>query len=356
MKNILKTTFFALLLTSIGSCTNDKDPVAIANGLNLKSVAPDSPIVLSPINGDNDAATISWDVADHGAATSPSVYVLEIAKSGTNFAVPIIASPISTETTFVWKEGYLNTLLIENGFLPELAANIDVRVKSTLGTGSNTVQQYSNIIVMKVTPFSQATLAFTKVGDDPSNAPKTKSSGLFASDCEGYGYLEAGNYRFYNAVGGVFQSSNSFYGDNGSGALVLNGATINVATAGFYLIKANVGTTPTTYSLTPIEWGIFGLAKPNPTGVNRKMIYNIATKKWELTVLLNGGRSFKFRNTAGTLILGEFDGTKTGGEYAGTAMSYNGKDIFLGGTATLNYTVTLDLNTPRAYTFTIIKQ
>ncbi len=356
MKNILKITFFALLLISIGSCTNDKDAVATANGLNLKSITPSGPIVLSPINGDNDAASISWDVAEYGVAANPSVYVVEIAKSGTNFAVPIIASPISTETTFLWKEGYLNSLLLQNGFLPEVVADIDVRVKSRLGIGFNTLVQYSNLIAMKVTPFSQATFAFAKVGDDFANAPKIISSSLFTSDCEGYGWLEAGTYRFYTSIGGKFQSSNAFYGDNGSGALVLNGAAISVATAGFYLIKADISKSPTTYSITASEWGIFGSAKPFPTAVNRRMVYNLATKKWELTVVLNGGRAFKFRNTASTLILGAFDQTKVGDDYTGKVLSYNGGDIFLAGTTPLTYIVTLDLNTPRAYTYTLVKQ
>lgn len=356
MKNIIKITAFAFLLISFASCTDTIDPKVSPNGLQLNALDPASPFVLSPLDGDNLLTTLTWSPTDNGVTTVSPKYTIEIAKAGTNFEKPIIANTPSTALKVAWQEGYINAILLNNGFVPDTAADLDIRVKSVLGENKNNFVQYSNTISMKVTPFAQLFLAFTKVGDNPANAPKTKSSSLYTSDCEGYAYLEAGSYRFYNAVGGVFQSSNSFYGDNGSGALVLNGAAINVATAGFYLIKANIGTTPTTYSITASEWGVFGPAKPNPTGVNRKMIYNVATKKWELTILLNGGKSFKFRNTAGTLILGEFDETKIGGDYAGTAMSYNGKDIFLGGTTALTYTVTLDLNTPRAYTFTIVKQ
>jgi hypothetical protein len=356
MKKILKTTIFAFLLISLGSCTNEKSPVARANGLNLQPITPSGPFVLSPLAGDNDVTTIAWDVADKGVATSESTYVIEIEKSGTNFAKPIIASPIATSTAFLWKESFLNTLLLENGFLADVAADIDVRIKSTLGLEYNPLIQYSNILTIKVTPFSQSAFAFAKVGDDPANAPKMISSSLYASDCEGYAWLEAGDYKFFTSVGGVFKSTNTFYGDNGSGALVLNGAAVNVATAGFYMLKANLGTSPTTYSVTASEWGIFGLAKPNPTGVNKKMIYNTVSKKWELTVILNGGKAFKFRNTGSTLILGGFDETKVDINYAGTTMSYLGKDIYLAGTTQVTYLVTLDLNTPRAYTYTLVKQ
>ncbi len=354
MKNILKTTIFAIFLIALGSCETDTHPVATANGVTLSSIAPSGPYVLSALNGDNNVATLTWTVADNGIETIPSSYVIEIAKAGTNFANPIIASPSSTKTTHVWTEGYLNPILVNNGFLPDVASDIDIRIKATLGLGSHPFNQYSNVITTKITPFAQPSFAFTKVGSDPANAPKLISSSLFTTDCEGYAWLEAGNYRYYTAVQNKYLATNPYYGSNGSGALVLSGADINVATAGFYMIKADLGTTPTTYSVTLTSWGIYGLATPRPTGINKAMTYNPTTKKWEITVLLSGGKAFKFRNAASTLILGGFDASKTGVDYAGTKMSYNGFDILLPGTTPTNYLVTLDLNTPRAYTYTLV--
>lgn len=361
MKNILKITFFALLLVSISSCTNDKDPVVTANGLNLKPIAPSSPFVLSPINGDNDAATISWDVADNGVATNPSVYVVEIAKGGTNFANPIIASPSSTATMFVWKKGFLNSLLLANGFLPELAADIDVRVKSTLGVDFNTFVQYSNVIAIKVTPFSQASFAFTKVGADPALAPKTLSAGFFTTDTEGYAWLEPGDYKFYTSVQNKFQASNPVYGNNGSGTLVLNGAAINVVTAGYYLIKADVGANPKKYSITLITaFGIIGDAKVfGSLNSLPPMTYDSATKKWKLTINLKGSKGFKFRaNNSDVINLGLGNAGSGSPDYAGEIMQYNGTPIKVPGlsTVTVSYLVTLDLNSPRAYTYTLVAQ
>jgi hypothetical protein len=361
MKNILKITFFALLLISIGSCTNDKDPVATANGLNLKPLTPSGPFVLSPVGGDNDVTTITWDAVDNGVPTSPSVYEIQIAKAGTNFAEPIIASPSSTATTFVWKEGYLNSLLLDNGFLPELAADIDVRVKSTLGIEFNTFVQYSNVIAIKVTPFSQATFAFTKVGADPASAPKTLSAGLFTTDTEGYSWLEPGDYRFYTSVQNKFQASNPYYGNDGSGSLVLNGAAINIATAGYYRIMGDIGTSPKTYSITPITaWGIIGDAKVfGALNSLPAMTYDPADKKWKIVISLKGGKSFKFRaNNSNTINLGIGDAGAGMPDYAGETMKYNGATIVVPGlsTVTLPYVVTLDLSSPRNYKFTYVKQ
>lgn len=363
MKNILKTTIFAFLLIAFVSCEDENLTVAKPNGINLLSLTPAAPFVLSPGNGDNDVTILKWDNVDNGVP-SKSKYSIEIAKSGTNFAKPIEAAggvslsfAPTVSPSYLWRESYLNTLLLNNGFLPEIPADIDIRIKSILGSEpSNAFVQYSNTITVKVTPFTKATLAFTKDGQNPATAPKILSSSLYTADCEGYAWLEAGSYKFITSVLGAFQTANPYYGDNGSGALVLNGAAINVATAGFYMIKADTNANPKTYSVTASEWGIFGLAKPFPTGVNRKMIYNSVNKKWELTVILNGGKGFKFRNTASTLILGAFDATKIGVEYAGLTMSYNGKDIILPGLTPSTYTVTLDLNSPRAYTYTLVKQ
>lgn len=358
MKNILKITFFALLLISVGSCTNDKDPVATANGLNLKQITPAGPFVLSPVNGDNDVATITWDAVDNGVPTSPSVYVIEIAKSGTNFAQPIIASPSSTDRTYIWKEGYLNSLLLANGFLPELAADIDVRVKSTLGIDFNTFVQYSNVIAIKVSPFSQSTFAFTKDGADPALAAKTLSSGFFATDTEGYSWLDAGNYKFYSSVQNKFQVTNPVYGSNGSGALVLNGAAINVTTAGYYLIKANIGVSPSAFSLTPITaFGIIGDAKVfGSLNSLPAMTYDQVDKKWKITINLRGGRSYKFRaNNSDVINLGLGNAGLGSPNYAGELMQYNGATIKVPGlsTVTLSYLVTLDLSSPRNYKYTM---
>jgi starch-binding outer membrane protein SusE/F len=361
MKNILKTTILAFLLILLGSCTNDKDPVATANGLNLKPITPSSPFVLSPSGGDVDVTTITWDVADNGVATNPSIYVVEIAKGGTNFATPIIASPSSTATTFIWKKGYLNSLLLANGFLPELAADIDVRIKSTLGIDFNTFVQYSNVITIKVTPFSQAAFAFTKVGADPALAPKTLSSGFFTTDTEGYSWLEPGDYRFYTSVQNKFQASNPYYGNDGSGSLGLNGAAINIATAGYYRIMADLGTSPKAYSLTPITaWGIIGDAKVfGSLNSLPAMTYDSADKKWKIVISLKGGKSFKFRaNNSNVINLGIGDAGAGTPDYAGATMKYNGATIFVPGlsTSTVPYVVTLDLSSPRNYTYTMVKQ
>ncbi|HWS61089.1 MAG TPA: SusE domain-containing protein, partial [Flavobacterium sp.] len=173
MKKIIKSAFFAIILISLASCETENDnPVPVANGITLESISPNGPYVLSAEDGDNDVATLTWTKADNGVPTIPSSYVIEIAKSGTNFADPIVASTSSTDLSYKWTEGYLDPILLDNGFIPDEATAIDIRIKSTLGLGSFPFIQYSNVISTSVTPFAQPSFAFAKEGDNPADAPK----------------------------------------------------------------------------------------------------------------------------------------------------------------------------------------
>ncbi|PWA06813.1 SusE domain-containing protein [Flavobacterium psychrotolerans] len=304
MKNILKITFFAFLLISFGSCTESIDPLVSPNGLTFHAPTNSGPYVLSSDNGDNDVTTLNWEAANSGLSTASAStkYTLEIAKSGTNFASPITASTSSSLLTFLWKESYLNTILVDNGFLPYVSVDIDIRVKSIMGSGSNKFIQYSNVITENVTPFAIPTLAFTKDSQDPATAPILLASGFFNSDYEGYMWLEPGDYKFFTSVLGTFSASNPFYGDNGSGSLVSNGVGKKITKPGHYLVRANIKTTGTgamTYSANYIEAiGVFGLAvKSNPGSANMVPMVDVNNNNiWKITIDLFKGRKFRFKS------------------------------------------------------------
>jgi starch-binding outer membrane protein SusE/F len=364
MKNILKITAFAFLLVSINSCQEDKITVARANGFTLKTPTSGTTFILSPDGGDDDLANLEWTKSDNGALTI-STYIIEIAKTGTNFENPINANGGSylNETSFLWKEGYLNSLLKVPDFTPGVSVEIDVRIKSTLGSGTNPFSQYSNVIKLNVTPFAKPSLAFTKNGDNPATSPKIISGGFFNSDCDGYMALTPGSYTFFTAFQGQYLSSNPFYGDDDSGSfntLALNGTAYDVSTAGNYRVKANIASTGTnalSYSVTPISaWGIIGNAKVIGSANSLPaMTYDAAAKKYKITINLKGGKVFKFRaNNSNTITLGRFSAAKINADYGGTEMSYDGLDIPVPGITTESYDVTLDLSNPRDYKYTLV--
>ena len=209
MKNILKPIISVCILLMLGSCVNDKDPIASSNGLKLRQdTTVTSPTILTPTIDNNVYTMLNWDRTDNGI---PSVSKYTIIVSDHDLdpnhinaveytGVGINPNPDARLCTL--KVSEFNALI---NSLPTFncgVMNIDIRVKSVLGV-NNTLIQYSNPITVAVTGYSKLPLilAFVKDGDSPSNASKILSSSSTANnDFEGYMYLEAGNYKFYHCL------------------------------------------------------------------------------------------------------------------------------------------------------------
>lgn len=376
MKNILKNTVFALFALSLGSCEEiDKGPVAFATGgpkLSISNI-PAAGLVLDQAAPDALIASLNWEPALNGGVASESTYEVQIAKAGTNFATIIKAA--TTPNKFVnLTNKLLNDLLPAPTFLPFTQVTLDVRVISKLGTGASAVQQASNVLQMKVTPYTtdlpklgvpgaHQTPAFTPTA---ANLPLLASSGFGQKNFEGYLNLNGDFKLLTQRVDGTFNwGGGTEWGDDGtfSGVLVANGGSNLNAASGYYLLKANTNLTGSgalQWSATAItRWDITGDATPlswpdQATNGNNStpMTYNATTKKWTITIALIGGKEIKFRaNNAWTLNLGKFDASKTGNDYGGKDMSYGGGNIPIATSGT--YTVTLDVSNPRAYKYTV---
>lgn len=367
MRNILKTSIFAFMLIALGACTNDKDPVATSEGGPvLLTPESGSEFVLNPANEDDVIATLIWDHSEFGVPTSGS-YTVEIAETGTNFTDLIVAG--TTSNRFLsWTVSELNGLLAAPRFTPYTQTEIDVRIKSSLGTAENAIVQYSNVITIKVTPYTTENPKIAVPGNhqgwSPATAPTLASSGYGKTNYEGYVSLN-GEYKFLAPKpDGTFDWGTTDWGDDGSfsGVLVDTGETNCSATSGYYRVKANTGavsaTNPNglTYFAAPITtWGVIGDATPNDWNASTPMTYDSVTKKWTITVVLIGGKQFKFRpNNDWPGNLGGFDASKVGDDYGGETMSYDGTNIDVATNGT--YVVTLDLSNPRAYTYTFVAQ
>jgi starch-binding outer membrane protein SusE/F len=382
MKTILRNSIFALAALAFGSCSvEDNNTVALAETpAKLLTPTTGTTLVLNPADATKIATTLVWDFSKNGV-DSPANYTVQIAKGGTNFKDPIDASAATAGKFLSLTVEQLNSKLDPINFIPYTQANVDVRVKSSLGTGVNAMLQYSNVITLKVTPYS---LALPKIavpgnhqGWSPSTAPLLASSDFGKTNYEGYVTLN-GEYKFAtpNPTTGIINWSNQGggpeYSDDGSfsSVLVQGGSTNCTATAGLYLLKANTGaivagTNPNglTYSATPItRWGITGDATPigwpDSPGANNQdqAMTNVPnTKKWTITLALTGGKQVKFRaNNAWSINLGKFTVGKINDEYGGENMSYNGDNIIIATSGT--YIITLDLSNPRDYKYSIVLQ
>ena len=363
MKKILKLSTLALLLIAGVSCENDDQKMASpSGGPELLTPLDGSSYVLDPAAGTNEVTTLVWNHADYSVQTEVN-YDVEVALAGTDFATTV-AGGSTTNRFVVWSHEALNTVALEAGLTPYTAGDLEVRIKSSLGSNAEMVA-YSNIITITITPYTtdlpKIAVPGNHQGWSPPTAPLMASSGFGQTNFEGYISLD-GEFNFLRPkADGTFDwdGDSADWGDDGtfSGVLLNTGETNCTATAGYYWVKANTATL--TYSITPITtWGIIGSATPGGWDSSTPMTYNPTTKKWSIVVTLVDGE-YKFRSNniwnAGSVQynLGGFQADKVGDDYAGESMSYGGANLVVtAGT----YLVELDLSNPRAYTYTLTPQ
>jgi hypothetical protein len=350
MKNILKSTIFAFLLIALGSCENDIEAVATSqSGATLLTPTTGTELVLLQSKEDDIATTLVWDYSDFGVETS-GTYTVEIAEAGTDFAEPIAAGT-TTNRYLTWTVKELNGILSANGFLPFVQSSVDVRIKATLGTAANAQINYSNPIMLKVTTYTselpQLAVPGNHQGWNPPTAPRIASSAFGKTDYEGYIWLD-GEHKFVapDATGVYDWNKGPDFGDDGTftGKLVEKDEKNVTVAAGYYLVKADIE--ELTYNETLTVWGIVGDSTPGSWDNSTDMTYNKDTKVWTITVDLTD-KQLKFRANNGWDI-------NYGDTGADGTLEFNSPDN-IKVSAAGNYTVTLDLSTPRAYKYTLTK-
>lgn len=347
MKNTIKFLFAFLAFAGFMSCEDEDNFRYLEESGEFAILTPSAgtSIVLDPNLQNNPSITLSWRAANFGSPTEVE-YNVEFAKSGDEFANPVIAAT-TTGTNITWNVLEFNNAVVGAGLTPFSQEGLEIRVKATVGsTGSLPV--YSNVITILVTPFStdlpQIAVPGNHQGWNPPTAPRLASSAFGETDYEGYVWLDGG-YKFVAPdASGAFNWGNTDWGDDGSfsGVLVESGESDCQATAGYYRVQAN--TTTLTYTTTSTVWGIVGAATPGGWDNSTPLNYNQESKKWEGIVSLSAGE-FKFRaNNAWAINLGGDP----------TSMSQDGSNLSVNAAGT--YLVKLDLSTPRKYTYELIAQ
>lgn len=349
MKNLLKISTLALLLIAGVSCENDDQTIASASGgPELLTPLDGSSYTLSPATATAEITTLVWNHADYSVQTEVN-YNVEVALAGTDFAT-VVPAGSTTSRFLVWTHEALNAVALQAGLIPYSAGDLDVRIKSSLGSNSEMVA-YSNTITLTITPYTtdlpQIAVPGNHQGWSPSTAPRLAASGFGQTDYEGYVALD-GDFKFVGPNGsGAYEWGNDDWGDDGtfSGMLALTGESNCTATAGYYKINAN--TTTLAYTTTLTNWGIIGSATPTSWDSDTDMTYNSTTKKWSVVINLIGGQEIKFRAN-------DAWGLNYGDNGADASLEEGGSNIAVPSSG--NYLVELDLSNPRAYTYTLTPQ
>lgn len=360
MKNILKISTLALLLFAGVSCENDDQTIATpSGGPELITPLDGSAYVLLPENATNEATTLVWNHADYDVQTEVN-YDVEVALAGTDFTT-IIPAGSTTSRFMVWTVEALNAVALEAGLIPYTAGDLDVRIKSSLGSNDD-LPSYSNVITLTVTPYTtdlpKLAVAGNHQGWNAGNAPLLAASDFGRTDFEGYVWLD-GEFKFVaQSADGTFNfppAGGPDYGDNGdfSGILAETGESNCTAIAGYYRVRANTGAITTlnpeglTYSTTAVSWGIIGSATPTGWDSDTDFTYNPTTKKLEIASIALIPGAFKFRGNDAWSNGFDFGTVDTDGYLQ------PGGDLTFAGTAG-NYKVILDLSNPRQYTYELI--
>lgn len=351
MKHIYKLIYLFCFTIFIWSCEDD---------IELIQLSPDSggvaAVINTPLNNDtfvlnfeesqtNPAITISWERASYETAVVIS-YSVEFAKTGTNFAEPVVAN-VTTNTSFVMTISELNGAVSAAGLQPFVEGSVDVRIKSDIGTQS-VLPQYSNPVTILVTPFTTDLPTIAVPGNhqgwDPPTAPLLASEAFGETNYEGYVWLDGGHKFLGPDSSGDFNWGNIDWGDDGSasGVLLEDGESDIVTTvAGHYFVQ--VDTDALTYSETLYNWGLIGSATPDNWDSDQDMTYDANSKTWTITLDLTA-EFIKFRaNDAWDWNYGDND--------ADGSLENGGTDIEI--TTGGNYTVVLDLSNPREYTYSL---
>lgn len=313
----------------------------------------------APADSNNTALTLSWTSPNYATDSATYKFIVEMDSTGKNFANPDTKTVTGELTaSFIAKE--LNSLLLARGYAFNVPVDMDVRLKSSYG--NNNELKLSNVVKIKMTPYKIP----PKVGLPASGRLFIVGSGTAGGDATGWNNPVPVPSQEFSRIdettwGGVFQltggksylllptnnnvwdikyggtggnNSNNVDGDN----FKVGGSDLKTpATSGMYKIifdfqQGKFTVTPYTGTLATALF-IVGDATPggwdNPDpALPTQTFTRVNSSLFELTIALNGGKSYLFLPVAGswTNKYGGMGGNNSN-NVDGDDFKYNGTDM-----------------------------
>ena len=352
MKNITKSILALFAVVALSCSVEDVQDRPVIEGINsplLTAPTAGSGYVLKPENATAQAERFTWKSANFGGDVQVN-YVVEMDKKGNGFKTPKeIGSALPSENQVSVSVESMNGAALVLKATPFSPIEFEVRVKATAGT---LPAMYSSVIGIVVTAYTTENPKLWVPGGyaaasgypkdwDPATSPQLSASGFGKVDFEGYINFNDANAEY------KFTSFPEWKGEFGAGAaagtLDPKGANFKIPTAGYYQIV--VDTEKLTYKATATVWGIIGDGTPGGWDNSTVMTYNKTTKVWTLTANLTQ-KEMKFRaNNAWDINYGD--------KGADGVLELNSDNIKVPSAG--NYTITLDLSSPRNYKYSLTK-
>jgi hypothetical protein len=364
MKNITKSliAFVAILAFSCSPDDVQDRPVIVGtDAAVLTAPQADQSYIFLPEDATALAERFTWDSANFDGAVEIT-YTVQMDVKGGNFSAPKTLGSVIAQNQVAVSVEVMNSAALGLKAIPFAENNFDIRIVATTGVATTIISDVTSIVITPYTTEAprlwvpggyQAASGYTKDWD-PATAPQLVASGYGKTDFEGYVYFNASaGYKFTSAAA---WSQPGEYGAGATAGLIeLGSATnLNMAAAGYYYIKADTKPTVLTYSATATVWGVVGSATPagwpdsdSSTVDNDSMLtYNKDTKVWTATIPLTVG-AIKFRANKDW-------GINFGDDGVDNVLEGGGADIAISTAGT--YLITVNLSSPRHYTYTAVKQ
>jgi hypothetical protein len=368
MKNAFSLATAAGFLLALASCK--KDEVQVSASVSPAPVLTASTAaagVLTSENASNAALIYTWTpvtftLSDGTKPVMPVTYTLEFAKPGTNFdKIGTVAAGTNVSRDTV-KVSDLNTALVKAGLTPTLPGTVDVRLRASYA--GNQSDLLSGVSQLSATPYSVDLFVFgSSFGPLSDKSPFIQeqfknSQGQIVHE----GYLYAPNATNTFRLSNTSSSSGTVFGA-GTGSIgavnsIASGSTAELTLAGPRMYRIQVTMATKKIEAVATDWGIIGAATTGDgSGWNQSipMTYNVADKVWKISNILlpgagSGNNEFKFRaNDAWDINLGDSNSKPNTSK-----LEQGGANLKTPGAG--RYDVTLDLNNPEKYTYTVVKK
>jgi hypothetical protein len=304
MKQIFRLLTIALIGFLVISCEKDEDQAVISETNAGKLSSDKSTIVLNELVANDAVINFTWTKPTFNIAVVSSQQI-EFGIKGNNFKKSATVDFSNDLTTGSVTHAAMNAAMFNIGATPDVVNDIEARLKTSVGSAAF----YSNVIALKVTPYTpNPDLVYPKINVpggyagaagyanwNPANSPNLFSP---EKDNKYRGFIwisnltgENGQYKF-----AINQDWPGNKGDDGTntGKLVGDGANIKPPVIGTYYVK--VDWAANTYSSVLANFGIIGDATPTGWNSDTDFVYNPATKTYVInSIMLSSTGSFKFR-------------------------------------------------------------
>ncbi|WP_153800935.1 SusE domain-containing protein [Foetidibacter luteolus] len=154
---LLTATTLAMLFVA---CQKVKDLPFYDNGTAVTLSSSVTSVAPAPADSLNNVISFAWTDPAYASDSSTFKYVLEIDSAGRNFSNKITKEVIGQRNTSLTGKD-LNVILLNYGFAPGTACNLDFRVLSSYG--NNNEQYKSNVINVMVTPYGDSSVLTSSV-------------------------------------------------------------------------------------------------------------------------------------------------------------------------------------------------